>query len=129
MAGMLILSGGTELADIRRIPTPHSYSRAVDTGDFVFLGLHRGKGDNFAAQLNDVFNRMKETLEELDLALADIVKINVWLKNIKDLPEMEKHVRDYFEPNAFPARMTSTTEFIDGDCLLMMDGVAYRSKR
>jgi len=32
----------------------------------------------------------------------------------------------YFEPNQFPARMTTTTEFIDADCLLMIDGIAYR---
>ncbi|WP_269800228.1 hypothetical protein [Paenibacillus phocaensis] len=39
---------------------------------------------------------------------------------------MEKVFFEYFEQNHFPARMTSTTEFIDGDCLLMIDGVAYR---
>jgi 2-iminobutanoate/2-iminopropanoate deaminase len=26
----------------------------------------------------------------------------------------------------FPARITSTTDFIDSDCLLMIDGIAYR---
>lgn len=39
---------------------------------------------------------------------------------------MEKVFFEYFEQNHFPARMTSTTEFIDGDCLLMIDGVACR---
>lgn len=38
---------------------------------------------------------------------------------------MEKVFCDYFETDRFSARMTSTTEFIDSDCLLMMDGVAY----
>lgn len=49
----------------------------------------------------------------------------VWLKGIKDLPEMEKLFRNHFEEGRFPARMTATTEFIDADCLIMIDGVAY----
>jgi 2-iminobutanoate/2-iminopropanoate deaminase len=56
------------------------------------------------------------------------VKVNVWLKNIKDLPEMEKAFTRYFSKDSFPARMTATTEFIDDDCLLMIDGVAYAGK-
>jgi len=57
--------------------------------------------------------------------LANLVKVNVWLKEIKDLPEMEKLFRNHFETDQFPARMTATTEFIDADCLLMIEGVAY----
>jgi len=113
------------MSEIRRISTPHSYSSAVSAGDFVFLGLHRGSGHDFAAQLDDIFSHLKKTLTEFDLALADLVKVNVWLKNIKDLPEMENGFNKYFEKGHFPARMTATTKFIDNDCLLMIDGVAF----
>lgn len=41
---------------------------------------------------------------------------------------MEKVFCDYFETDKFPARMTSTTEFFDADCLMMIDGVAYNPK-
>lgn len=109
-----------------RIPTAHSYSAAVNIGDLTLLGLHRGQGESFAAQLDDLFRRLQDTLARLDMSLADIVKVNVWLKNIKDLPEMETRFRSYFEEGKFPARMTSTTEFIDADCLVMIDGIAYR---
>ncbi|MEJ2013474.1 MAG: hypothetical protein P8X64_14780 [Anaerolineales bacterium] len=53
--------------------------------------------------------------------------MNVWLKEIGDLPLMEERFNDYFERGQFPARMTSTTEFIDDDCLLMIEGIACRS--
>lgn len=59
------------------------------------------------------------------VAAEEHVFIGFHLKNIKDLPEMEKVFFDYFEADACPARMTSTTEFIDSDCLFMMDGAAY----
>jgi 2-iminobutanoate/2-iminopropanoate deaminase len=110
---------------IKRIPTPHSYSSAVVAGDYVFLGLHRGFGANFAEQHEDLFERLQGTLADLGLALGDLVQVHVWLKEIQDLPEMERLFRNHFEVDQYPARMTATTEFIDADCLLMIEGIAY----
>lgn len=115
-----------EMAAVKRIPTPFSYSAAVAAGEFVFVGLHRGSGEDFAAQFDDTLEAVTRTLAEFGLTLADLVKVNVWLKYIQDLPKMEKRFLNHFEEGAFPARMTSTTEFVDADCLLMIDGVAYR---
>ena len=117
------------MTELKRITTPYSYSSAVEAGDFVFLGLHRGFGDDFTTQLDDIFSNLKKTLAEFDLTLAYLVKVNVRLKNIKDLPEMEKRFNNYFEKGNFPARMGSTTEFIDDDCLLMIDGIAYSQSK
>jgi 2-iminobutanoate/2-iminopropanoate deaminase len=114
------------MKDIKYLPTPHSYSSAVAAGDYVFLGLHRGSGKDFNTQFHDTFKHLKTSLAEFGLELKDIVKVNVWLKNIEDLPEMEKTFTPYFQKDRFPARMTATTQFIDRDCLLMIDGIAYR---
>ncbi|MEU6534381.1 RidA family protein [Streptomyces sp. NPDC047000] len=116
------------MSAISRTPTPYSYSSAVAAGDFVFLGLHRGFGPAFAEQMTDTFRHLEQTLHSHGLTLDDLVKVNVWLKDIDDLPGMERHFTDHFPPGGFPARMTATTEFIDADCLLMIDGVAYRGR-
>jgi 2-iminobutanoate/2-iminopropanoate deaminase len=113
------------MSSIKRIPTPYSYSSAVVAGDHVFLGLHRGFGDSFSEQFESTFDHLKGTLAELGLTLENLVKVNVWLKHINDLPEMERLFNNHFGQDKFPARMTSTTEFIDADCLLMIEGVAY----
>jgi len=73
------------MTEVKRIPTPFSYSSAVAAGDFVFLGLHRGFGDDFTTQLDDTFSNLKKTLAEFDLTLAHLVKVNVWLKHIEDV--------------------------------------------
>lgn len=114
------------MRQIQHIPTPHTYSAAVAAGDLVYLALHRGFGDSFAEQFDGAVQGVADTLAQLDLSLENLVKVTVWLKRIQDLPEMEQRFRPYFEPGHYPARMTATTEFIDGDCLLMIDGVAYR---
>ncbi|RCX17088.1 2-iminobutanoate/2-iminopropanoate deaminase [Fontibacillus phaseoli] len=110
---------------IKRIPTPFSYSSAVSAGDYVFIGLHRGIGETFQEQIHDLFTHLQRTLRQCDTSLDQIVKVSVHLKHIEDLPAMEKVFLDYFEPDQFPARMTTTTAFIDDDCLLMIEGIAY----
>jgi 2-iminobutanoate/2-iminopropanoate deaminase len=107
-----------------RIPTPHSYSSAVAAGGFVFLALHRGRGADFGEQLAATFEGLRKTLARFDLGLDALVKVNVWLRDIEDLPEMEQAFTRTFPKDGFPARMTATTEFIDGDCLVMIDGTA-----
>jgi 2-iminobutanoate/2-iminopropanoate deaminase len=115
-----------KMTELKRIPTPYSYSSAVAAGDYVFLGLHRGSGNDFTTQFHDTFSHLKKTLAEFGLPLASLVKVNVWLKNIEDVRVYEKLFSQYFEKDKFPARMGATTEFIDDDCLLMIDGIAYR---
>lgn len=110
---------------LERIPTPFSYSQAVVAGDYIFLGLHRGFGETFTEQIHSTFSGLKETLEKCNAPLERVVKVHVHLKSIQDLPEMEQVFSDYFATDSFPARMTTTTEFFDSDCLIMIDGVAY----
>ncbi len=116
------------MPEIKRISTPFSYSSAVVAGDYAFISLHRGFGDHFLQQVESAFEFLKETMAKLDLPLDSIVKMSVWLKDINDLPEMEKLFNNYFDEGKYPARMTSTTEFIDADCLFMIDGIAYTKK-
>ncbi len=113
--------------DVKRVTTQFSYSSAVSAGNFVFLGLHRGRGSDFSTQCSDTLANLGKTLASYGLELSSLVKVNVWLRNIKDLPEMEKLFNNYFNKDEFPARMTASTEFIDADCLIMIDGIAYRN--
>jgi 2-iminobutanoate/2-iminopropanoate deaminase len=91
--------------------------------------LHRGFGNDFTAQLDDTFSNIKKTLAEFHLTLEHLVKLHVWLKHIEDVRIYEQLFRNYFEDDKFPARMGATTKFIDEDCLVMIDGIAYRKNR
>ena len=116
------------MTGIERIPTPWSYSAATAAGDWVFLGLHRGTGPDFTTQFHDTMSHVASTLEKFGLTLADLVKVNVWLKDIQDVRIYEQLFKEYFEEGTYPARMGATTQFIDDDCLLMIEGTAYRGK-
>ena len=101
------------MTEIKRITTPFSYSSAVVAGDYAFIGLHRGFGDHFSDQVESAFENLKETLASLDIPLENIVKISVWLKDINDLPDMEKLFNNYFDEGKFPARMTSIGRIVN----------------
>ena len=90
---------------------------AVEAGDFVFLASHRGFGDDFTTQCHDILSKIKATLAEFDMTLADLVRVDVRLKNIQDVRIYEKLFLDYFEKGKYPARTGWTTEFVDGDWL------------
>jgi 2-iminobutanoate/2-iminopropanoate deaminase len=116
------------MTSVKHYPTQYSYSSAVAAGSFIFLSLHRGFGETFTEQFHGTFTNIKATLGKFYLNFDSIVKVNVWLKNVQDLPEMEKLFAQYFEVDHYPARMTATTEFIDADCLLMIDAVVFRGE-
>lgn len=114
------------MTDIVRTSTPYSYSSAVAAGDFVFVGLHRGFGEDFTSQLDGALEGVAATLGAHGLPLTSLVKVHVWLREISDLPTMEHRFEHHFPAGEFPARMTSTTSFFDEDCLVMVEGIAYR---
>ncbi len=105
--------GGTVSSALHRFEqTGEPFSGPTDphsAGDFIFLGLHRGGGDDFTTQFDNTFKSIEKTLSEFHLTLTNLVKVNVWLKHINGLPEMEKRFFNFFQEYRFPARMTSTT--------------------
>jgi len=83
--------------EFKHIPTPHSYSLAVATGDLIFLGLHRDSGDGFSTQLDSTFKFLEKTLTEFNLTLANLLKVNVWFKHIENLPEIERYFSNFLK--------------------------------
>ena len=114
------------MSTTKQLFTPNGYSAAVQAGDLVFLGHHRGYGDVFLEQLDRTLENVRVALRDLELDLEDLVKVNVWLCDITDLPLMEQRFQDYFPAGRFPARTTTTSAFIDDDRLVTIDGIAYQ---
>jgi len=100
----------------------------VVAGDFIYLAHHAGGFDkqDIGRQMRATFERAKNTLASVGATLNDMVQINLYLKNLDDFDGAREVFYEYFDKGCFPARMTSQTEFLDSDCLCMIDGVAYK---
>lgn len=102
----------------------------VVAGDYIFLAHHAGghQSDEITTQMEASFNSMQQTLSSVGACLDDLVQINLYLRDISDFPAAREVFSKYFTER-FPARMTSTTQFVSPKCLCMLDGVAYKPQR
>jgi 2-iminobutanoate/2-iminopropanoate deaminase len=115
---------------IKRMPThcgDETCPSCVMVGDFIFLAHHAGgfESNDVVHQMEVCFERMSKTLESVGASLDDMVQINLYLRNIDDFRPARDVFFNYFE-SGYPARMASTTEFVDSACLCMLDGIAYK---
>lgn len=97
-----------------RLPKPVGpYSAAVRDGDRVFTSGHvaqdpaTGKlieGD-VAAQAEQIFQNLKTLLRAADKSFADVLRVGVYLTDLKRYPEVnEVYARHFVAP--YPARTT-----------------------
>lgn len=115
---------------LRRMPShvkDDTLSSCVIAGDFIFLAHHAGGQDvnDIVHQVRATFESIKHTLSTVNATLDDIVQLNFYIKNVEDFRKGADVFREYFKDGA-PARMTVVTEFVGGNCLCQIDGIAYK---
>jgi reactive intermediate/imine deaminase len=120
ISGPLVISGRTL-----------SLSRAIRTGDFVFLtgqipfkdGAPMTEG-GIEEQTRAVLDDIKATLAEAGCEMADVVKAMVWLRNRADFPGFNAVYGEYF-PEAPPTRSAVVSDLLV-DVRVEVEVVAYR---
>ena len=122
-----------EQKNIKRMPThcgDKTCPSCVIAGDYIYLAHHAGGFEkrDIKYQMRAVFERVKNTLAATGATLSDMVQIHLYLYNLSDFDGAIEVFNEYFDEGCFPARMTSTSEFLDKECLCMIDGVAYKKK-
>lgn len=111
----------------------NAYSGYVEAGDFIFLNFCVGNvGGSIERQVEGALDHMSERLKMAGLTLDDVVKVDVLLRDVWDIPVMEEVFKRRFQ-GKYPARKTISTEFAHrggpGGLKVQIDGIAYRSKR
>lgn len=114
---------------IQRFPThcgDTTCASAVRAGSTIYLAHHAGGFDKLDAahQTREAFKSLEQTLAQAGASLHDMVQIHLYLRDLRDFPAARDVFVEVFGDES-PARMSSTTEFLCDECLVMMDGVAY----
>lgn len=120
-----------EQRSIKRLPThcgDKTCPSCVVAGDYIYLAHHAGGFDkrDIRHQMRAVFERVKSTLATAGAILDDMVQIHLYLYDPSDFEGAIEMFNEYFDEDCFPERMTSTSKFLDKECLCMIDGVAYK---
>jgi len=91
-----------------------------------FGGIYDDEGNKLLTieeQTVQTFRNLERALTEIDLSLENLLKVTVTLKNISDFQGMHKGWKQVFFSD-YPTRMTITSDFVDDECLIQIDGVA-----
>ncbi|MGM1045655.1 MAG: RidA family protein [Bacillota bacterium] len=110
----------------------NAYSGYVEAGDFIFLSFCVGNvGQSIEQQIEGALDHMSDRLQRANLTLDTIVKVDILLRDVWDIPVMEEVFKRRFKGN-FPARKTISTEFAHcggpNGLKVQIDGVAYNPK-
>ena len=74
------------------------------------------------AQAEQCLKNMKAIVESIDHKMEDVVKVNLFLKNIADLDAVREVYKTFF-PNGTPAQRTIQVEALPKGALVQMDAV------
>ena len=91
-----------------------TYSQAVSAGGFLYtsgqVGINPLTGEmvssNTKEQCLQVLKNILAILEARNLSLVNIVKLNVFLKDLNDFGDLNDTLVDFFGKTNFPARST-----------------------
>ena len=108
-----------------------AYSQAVKYGDMIFLSgqipLDPDKmilvSDDIDMQIKQVFINLKYVLEASGSSLENILKLNVYLTNLKNFSKVNEHMEIIFN-NPYPARAAIGINSLPKDSLIEIDAIA-----
>ncbi|QMV45046.1 RidA family protein [Cohnella cholangitidis] len=107
-----------------------AYSGFVEAGDFIFLSFCAGNvGKSVEEQVEGALDNMSDRLASVNLTLESVVKVDVLMRDVWDIPAMEAIFKRRFKGN-YPARKTIATEFAhkggSSGLKVQIDAVAYK---
>lgn len=109
-----------------------AYSQAIKAGDFIYISGQiplvpnsmELVSEDFNDQVNQVLSNLNAIVIEAGCQLNDIVKLNVYLKDLEDFKSVNDAMSKVFE-QPFPARAAVEVSRLPKDVLVEMDAIAY----
>ncbi len=108
------------------------YSQAVKIGNLIFLSGQIGidpqtnelvKG-GIEKETRQIFQNIINILKSQNVDLSNVLKINIYLKNLEDFKRVNEIYQEYFKDN-FPARTTVGGISLPKNALIEIDVIAY----
>jgi 2-iminobutanoate/2-iminopropanoate deaminase len=111
------------------------YSHAAEIAGFVYLSgqtpLDKGTGKlvegGIAVQTDQVLKNLESVLKAAGLSFSDVVKVQVFLTDMKDFPEINRVYESRFSP-PYPARSTLGVAALPLGAKVEIEMIAARSR-
>ncbi len=111
------------------------YSQAIVEGDFIFVSgqgpINPGTGSlelgDVRSETKRVFENLRAILEAAGSSLGQVMKCNVYLRDIKDFAAMNEVYATFFSA-PFPARTTIQAGALPGGIAVEIECMAKKAK-
>ncbi len=109
---------------------PLSGAQEVDGLIFVSGQIHINtsgqlEGNTIAEKFDVVISNVKKILDEAELTLDNVIRVHLYLTDLKELPELSKVYSNYFK-HPLPARTAIGVSALPLGASLEMDAIASR---
>ncbi|MBT5406158.1 MAG: RidA family protein [Gammaproteobacteria bacterium] len=109
------------------------YSQAIKAGQFIYVSgqiplipkTMEIVSDDFNEQAVQVFNNLRAIIEEAGCRFTDIVKINIYLKDLSNFQKVNAIMETFFMEKPFPARAAVEVSRLPKDVEIEMDAVVF----
>ena len=109
-----------------------AYSQAVKAGGFMYVSgqiplvpeTMEIVSENFDVQVKQVLENLKAIIVDSDSKLSDVVKLNVYLKNLADFQSVNDVMSTVFD-EPYPARAAVEVSRLPKDVLVEIDAIVY----
>ncbi len=127
---------GIKVISTEKAPKPIGpYSQAVRAGDFLFLSgqipIDPSTGEilkgDIRRQTRQVLENLKGVLESEGLGMEDVVKVNIFLRDMGQFASLNEVYAAYF-PSSPPARSTVEVSRLPKDVDLEIEAIAFTGR-
>ena len=109
-----------------------AYSQAVKAGGFMYVSgqiplvpeTMEIVSEDFNVQVKQVLENLKAIIVDSDGKLSDVVKLNVYLKNLADFQSVNDVMSTVFD-EPYPARAAVEVSRLPKDVLVEIDAIVY----
>ena len=109
-----------------------AYSQAVKAGGFMYVSGQiplapesmEIVSEDFSLQVKQVLENLKSIIVDSDSKLSDVVKLNVYLKDLADFQSVNDAMSTVFD-EPYPARAAVEVSRLPKDVLVEIDAVVY----
>lgn len=109
------------------------YSQAILAGGFLYaagqIGLNPQTNQlvegGIEEETKQVLENLKEVLSQTNLNLSDVVRTDIFVKDIKDFTKVNEIYTSYFTNNPQPARQTVEVSNLPKGALVEISCIAY----
>ena len=109
-----------------------AYSQAVKAGGFMYVSgqiplapeTMEIVSEDFNVQVKQVLENLKAVIVDSDSKLSDVVKLNVYLKDLADFKSVNDAMSSVFD-EPYPARAAVEVSRLPKDVLVEIDAIVY----